>query len=561
MRGLSFISLAVFLIGLASARPIFAKEPGFNYTDEWENTELSLPVLQEAVNSKNCMQSLNYFQACVSAINAVLEFANPGYELVSTKYNFESERLEKLIQSYGVLNFVEWKKQPAPKDVFAQVKLDRAERRAKNAALIESWNSLRVKSFPFTRTLTNALRLAFEKNEKAKVIYANALNSYLQLAFDPHTYIQPASYFEFQNKKEEQSFVGIGIFLLNQEGRAVIQNAIEGSSGMEAGLKPGDEIISVDGLSVEGKELSEIVSKIKGDGGTAVKLQLKRGLETLELQILRREVKVKNVESFATRAAGEMIGVIKVRQFIKNVCSKVKDSVEELKSKDVKALVLDLRGNLGGLLEEAVCMTGLFVGIDQVVVTQKDLQGVEVSQHQSKQEKIVDLPLVTLLNANSASASEVVSGALQDLKRSWILGLRSYGKGSVQGVFDIGGGVVKAQTTARFYLPSGRSNQIVGIIPDFEYYRNPIPTELDRYAEREEDEYENALPVQGSSYVSPRLSEIAKLSECMTNTGQADVDYRREKELLILPDYQMLKAADLLRCVQMEASAVASAKP
>jgi carboxyl-terminal processing protease len=214
-------------------------------------------------------------------------------------------------------------------------------------------------------------------------------------------------------------------------------------------------------------------------------------------------------------------------------------------------MILDLRGNGGGQLELGRCIAGAFLPAATPVVIERPVSGPIFLEKvlETREEPATTLPMVTLVDAGSASASEIVAGALQDHARSFIVGERSYGKGTVQGLTPLkhNSKILKAQTIARFYLPSGRTNQIEGIIPDITAYRVPNPTEDDKLAYREEDLYPNALPAVGTPWKQPRPQVIGKLEQCLSS-GTAGKRFDKAQSEAVAPDYQLIVGEETLRC-------------
>jgi carboxyl-terminal processing protease len=214
----------------------------------------------------------------------------------------------------------------------------------------------------------------------------------------------------------------------------------------------------------------------------------------------------------------------------------------------VSGLVLDLRGNLGGLIDQAVCIGGLFLG-REVVVKVKDLDRDSFEELSSSKPAATDLPLVVLIDAGSASASEIVSGAIQDHQRGWLLGERSFGKGTVQANMNFWNDkIVFYRTVQRFYQPTGRTNQQVGISPDFEVPATPSATEEDRFRLREADIFPHGLGAVGPMWAQPRPEEARKVNGCVAGEKLADKVFAEAKARGHAVDYQLLRAEETLRC-------------
>lgn len=288
---------------------------------------------------------------------------------------------------------------------------------------------------------------------------------------------------------------------------------IEGGLARRLGIKANDILLAVDGVKAKGSKSKDIVDRIKGSAGTSVTLQLMRKGTAIEMTVPRERVDMEHVEVKVRELAGSKYLSVKLGSFMDaNGCAKISKKFTEAEkaNPDLVGIVLDLRDNGGDLLKEGICIGGLFLR-RKVIVQVKDLNRNGLQLRISYREQITQLPMVTLLNRNSASASEVVSGALQDYQRSWIVGERSFGKATVQAPMELTDDILLYRTIQRFYQPSGRTNQIVGILPDFETPAKPGMSEDERFVLREGDLYPNAMSAlahRGNSHGPPMCSPL-----------------------------------------------------
>lgn len=280
-------------------------------------------------------------------------------------------------------------------------------------------------------------------------------------SLDPYTVYYTENDIEDYRFMTTGEYGGIGAQVRDVDGKILIADPYEGFAAYKAGMRAGDQIIGVNGINVEGKRSDEISNLLKGNAGTPIKLKLIKVGQTTptELSIVREEIKTKAVPYFGVLPNGET-GYIKLTSFTENCSGEVKTALLDLKAKGCKTIVLDLRENLGGLLHEAVNIVNFFVEKGQEVVTTKGKVADWDKTYLAVNNPIdTQIPLVVLVNENSASASEIVSGSLQDLDRALILGKRTYGKGLVQQTKPL---VYNAQvkiTVAKYYIPSGRCVQ------------------------------------------------------------------------------------------------------
>ena len=295
----------------------------------------------------------------------------------------------------------------------------------------------------------------------------NALKGMLN-RLDPHS-----DYMDEQEFKESQSdmsgkFGGLGIEISEQNGLPKVISPIDGTPASRAGLQPGDLIVAVDGEPVQDMNLDKVVRKLRGKPGTDVKLTLSRGeQEPFEVTITRSIIQVQSVKA---KLQPNGIGYVRITEFSEASPRDFKKALEDLRQQaggTLKGLVLDLRNDPGGLLSSAVAITGNFLK-GGTVVTIKGRRGNDNQAYQALPggAMFADVPMVVLINGASASASEIVAGALQDRKRAIVMGTQSFGKGSVQTIIPLAGHGALRLTTALYYTPGGRSIQGKGIAPD-----------------------------------------------------------------------------------------------
>ena len=284
-------------------------------------------------------------------------------------------------------------------------------------------------------------------------------------ALDPYTVYVPAEEDEDFRLQIEKSYGGIGaiIFKPEKEGNVVINEPYAGSPCAKAGMVCGDEILEIDGERVVGKDAGECSSRMKGQPGTEVKFRVKklRSRDTVEVYVTREKIHIPDIDYAAMLDDGST-GYIAQSGFTEGVADQLRSEILKLKRQGMKKLVLDLRGNGGGLLQEAVSIVSLFVPRGSVVVTARGRDPKDVVTYKTYKEPLdLKLPLVVLVDSGSASASEIVAGALQDMDRATIMGQRTFGKGLVQSIRPLPYGGHLKITTAKYYTPSGRCVQAI----------------------------------------------------------------------------------------------------
>jgi carboxyl-terminal processing protease len=276
---------------------------------------------------------------------------------------------------------------------------------------------------------------------------------------DPYTTYIPESEIEDYRFMTTGQYGGIGSLIRKKGDYIVISEPYEGFAAYKSGLLAGDTLLMVDGKSVKNKKTDEMSKILKGQPGTTITVVIKRDGKEIEKKITREEIKVKAVPYFGLIEDG--VGYITLTSFTENCSKEISDALDSLKkNNNIKSLVLDLRGNPGGLLHESVNIANLFVDKGQEIVSTK---GKVVEWQKSykalNSPKDIDLPIIVLVNKGSASASEIVSGSLQDLDRAVIMGQRTFGKGLVQTTKNLTYNSKLKVTTAKYYVPSGRCIQ------------------------------------------------------------------------------------------------------
>lgn len=281
---------------------------------------------------------------------------------------------------------------------------------------------------------------------------------------DPYTeYMPPADAKEF-NSQLSGSFEGIGALLgKNENGNVIVISPIDGFPAKKAGLQPRDVIVEIDGKDATSLTTDQAVDKIRGPKGTTVKLRIIRNQkEDLKFDIVREEINIPSVE---TKTLDSNVGYIKISRFGEDTTELARSAAQKFKADGVKKVVLDLRGNPGGFLESAVDVSSLW--LDNKTVLQEKRDGVVIKTYKSRGDSpLLGIPTVVLIDGGSASASEITAGALHDNKVATLLGVKSFGKGSVQQPETLANGAILKVTVARWYTPNGKNIDKEGIQPD-----------------------------------------------------------------------------------------------
>lgn len=298
---------------------------------------------------------------------------------------------------------------------------------------------------------------------------------------DPHSdYLLPEDFSDLQEHTTGK-FGGLGIEVGIEDGLIKVVTPIDDTPAEKAGIKSGDFIISLDGEPVREMSLTNAIDKMRGEPGTDIELSIRREGETelLDFVLTRAEIKVASVRS---EDLGDGIGYLRITQFQDKSGRETINAIKKLQDKaknnniPLKGLVLDLRNNPGGVLDAAVEVSDAFLSSGLIVYTEGRISESDFRYSANPTTIAAHIPLIVLINGGSASASEIVAGALQDHKRAVIVGTQSFGKGSVQSVLPIGGDKAIKLTTARYFTPRGRSIQAQGIQPDVHVEQSEVTT-------------------------------------------------------------------------------------
>lgn len=386
------------------------------------------------------------------------------------------------------------------------------------------------------------LNLFGEVMERAKASYVEevsdkklieaAINGML-VSLDPHSSFLDGQSFKYMSEQTKGKFGGLGIEVTMESGVVKVVSPIDDTPASKAGLKPGDFITAIDAEQVMGMTLNDAVDKMRGKVGSKVKLSIRRINEKpFDVTLKREEIKIQSVKS---DVKADDVAYIRITSFSEDTDKMIEKALAKAKDKSknsIKGVIIDVRNNPGGLLDQAVNVSDLFLSQGEIVSTRS--RNVEDTvKYNAKSGDIAEgLPIVVLINDGSASASEIVAGALQDHKRAVIVGEKSFGKGSVQTVVPLGEYGAMRLTTARYYTPSGRSIQAKGIVPDIEIF--PAKVEV----------------IENSSAYSEAVFRNALKNETQTDEKSKEKnasDKASEDELK--KDYQLSRAVDLVKAL------------
>jgi carboxyl-terminal processing protease len=375
-----------------------------------------------------------------------------------------------------------------------------------------------------------------------KELIEAAINGMLT-SLDPHSgFLNEASFRDMQVQTRGE-FGGLGIEVTMENGFVKVVSPIDETPAAEAGVMPNDFITHLDGEPVLGLTLAEAVEKMRGKVGSTIKLTIRREgeAEALEIPIKRDVIKIRSVRS----EISDNIGIIRISTFSEQTAEGVEKAIASFHEKlgdKLTGVVIDLRNNPGGLLDQAVAVSDIFIDKGEIVSTRGRREEESQRFNATAGDELDGLPVVILINGGSASASEIVAGAMKDHRRALIVGTKSFGKGSVQTIMPLSGNVAIRLTTARYYTPSGVSIQATGIEPDIEVK----PARLEEIAEirrRREADLRGALANPTNPDAGHEAAQPAPGAQAADTEEQPF-------------DYQLARALDLLRGVSLFQSKV-----
>lgn len=467
---------------------------------------------------------------------------------------------------------VEKKKEEKRKRLSDEEIRDLRDKLRKRTELLEAeWAKIEFKPEHFDACLTKGVELGrAQLKKKAKKdkeaaerlpsierdMWIAAANGYLS-SLDPHSSVVSAKAWDESTKRTtDNSFEGIGAILTQRNEETIVESPIEGQPAHDAGVRAGDVIVKVDGKTIDGLALPQVVKRIRGPKNTVVTLTLRRvgEPEDIDIPIKRSFIEIKNVSGNMIKHHRD-IGYVKLTGFVPTSTTEVQKMIDKLEqeaaAKKLRGLVFDLRGNSGGLLNQAVSISELFLPAGAKIVSVRDRtrrdNGKE-KMYRSSASETYSMPMVVLVNDSSASASEIVASALQDNRRALVVGDRSFGKASVQTLFnpDIGRGYYIKLTVARYYAPSGRTIQVTGVSPDV----TVAPEEgKDMPLGFREENLSNHLSAIPTPYTSENAAQMAMLDDCVKKRGNAEQVHQADPNPQIRFDYQLMKAADYIECL------------
>lgn len=462
----------------------------------WIQTGLGAQELTRLVSNIKCQSSKKYYLAC---LNAVIE----GSLHFKRKISLQGGHLSRLKNT-------EFLDEKSEKDLL-------------------NFYASKIEHIDFSSILAELVDLEVES--KRPRLYAQLINSFLSVYADPHTYILPEKFYDEVGSKIKRSKYFVGIAYEKMNGIFYIRKIFKNSDAESSGLLMNDKILSLNSVDLKNAQNNDLSQFLTDETSPVLKFKIERNNNIIDIEVKRSYKQLSHVQfnRYHSAVNGKNFGLLTLTKFNSDTCSVVADQLNRIKRDKLSGLVLDLRDNPGGQLDEASCIVGLFLGKNKVAYSVEyfsDLKQDEVVL--TSQEKRYGGPLVVLVNGSSASASELVAGALQEYGRALIVGERTYGKGTFQEpeLWDLNPKVKLFKTQGLYLLPSGNSTQLVGVKPDIE-----LPPAYE--TKREEQIYFNPILIQPEKYHRPKkaIQKVFVYNPCQQVDQIKHVDYYLQEGL------------------------------
>jgi carboxyl-terminal processing protease len=508
------------------------------------------------VSSEACYRSESRFLSCLSAVQRLLEQAPRNLRLVVRGDSSFAGGPPVLVR-FGSVAVLEPRARYGREAMTVAMELRASGRR------IADWRRLyrsgRGRDIDFS-ALREWLLSEVVDTDHSAAYAAAAINGYLSIE-DAHARIIPTHLIRDDRATgmpgsakvaDESRYSGIGVALEQVGTMPVVTGLIAGSPAALAGLRMNDVLLGIDGESFHGRPIEETLRRLRGPEGTTLELEFRRGTQLHRVRVVRREIALQNVVASVLRDGHWSWGYLRVHSFVPpNTCADARRELDGLIAARLGGLILDLRNNVGGRIDQAVCLADLFLGPGLMVLEMRS-----TAEQQPGGRKMytrfgarTELPLVTLVNAGTGSASEILAGALRDYERSLLIGERTFGKGTIQVTrpWDESGSIMQFSTAARFYLPSGNGVQRVGLYPDLDVPQRPGGEPEQQLVLRLEDLYPTTLPADSQAQSRPLQQTQPVLMACLSHEDETvGIGGQLRSEI---PDYPVLRATELLHCL------------
>ncbi|MGZ3774960.1 MAG: S41 family peptidase [Pseudobdellovibrionaceae bacterium] len=467
--------------------------------DYWTESGLGPVVLEDLLQDQTCVSSEKYFLACT---NSILTVAN--------RFNLTLNTEGKLVNAILSADMSSEKRQLEPWKEFFLQHTDKAA----HLSFLNAWTDLKSH---------------YISSEQLSMMTGLGLNGFISVFRDPHTYFMPVAQFKEVISKTDSHSTSLGLFLAINKGRYIVRKILNGSAAETVGIKRADILVAINGQKTDGLLQARISELLKGKENETINLVIRRDGQELSYKLQHKELVIPTV-SIQVVDGIKPFAIIGINKFSKGTCEKVKESLGIVKRASVRGLLLDLRDNPGGQMEEAACVASLFVGPNKKIFEVRYLDPSKKSEEYFGEEnKIFDFPVAVLINGYSASAAEIVAGALRDLNRAVLVGEKTFGKGSFQEgeYWSQNKKIALFETKGFYYLPSGESPQMKGLEPD-------VTVKFDNIeVARESDQFMSALKAPiNQTHVTQKLFLFNKCLQIEESEKLDDIQLSKAREIL-----------------------------
>lgn len=431
----------------------------------WQDIGLRFDLVEELVDPARCYEGERDFMGCVVALEALLEVADPPQMLVPHHPLTATLSVEATpTKQFGLAFVVPGRLRDLPDAALED--------------LVRAWRDLRERAnAPFLRLPFDEIAAWIRKERvdaaSESQLTSMAINGYLAAAEDPFHRIVPTRLHQAAWRSTGVSSTGIGIMVERREVGVLVLRVFPRSPAAGAGLQVGDVLVAVDGQPLDGLEAAAIAALVSGPEGTEVHVSYRRGRRVRVARMVRAEVEVPHVFEALVASGRERVGYVRAPTFMSDhICEQVEAALERHTAQRARAMVLDLRGNSGGLVEQCVCVADLFLPAERPVAGLRELgASADTRSYKTERTAASEVPLIVLIDGDTGSAAELLAGALQDHNRAIVIGRRSFGKGTIQDAFEWSPELEVSiyRTIGHYTLPRGESPHLVGVVPDLPF--------------------------------------------------------------------------------------------
>lgn len=519
-----------------------------NLDDVWNDVAVDLLWLQSGINSKNCSISTKSYFGCVMAVETFATVLKknleviPVSQLAGKKPYFSASRLALVEVPEPVIT--------TPKEAYSFFEKVRSSLNAR--FLVASAEFLKAPTTDF-EILLNEINQQAGQNVKPSLIVATA-SKFLESARDPHTSMMPTKKLEQSYQENGDSFVGIGIEFMPLDQGLMVRRIVKGSGSEKAGIQVGDIVVGIEGKLIKDPKDESIVSTLRGNENTSVRLTILREKVKFDVSVVRTKIVSPVISSNSIDFNGKAYAYIRLTNFMyNNICTEFATVIESWEKENIAGYVLDLRNNPGGNVAIAACVGGAFLGEKQVLsyFEKKTIFGSVFQPLPTQSRVVTKKPLSVLINAYSASASEIIAGAFKDYGRAYIVGQTSFGKGSYQGCQKMPSleSLTVCSTNGLFFGPSGNTNQTVGVVPHISVFINKEPSDLETYSIREAQMY--LFPLEPKTMPNTPAgfwNTLQAPAQCMNKLDVVGLYNHSLPAVAYFKDFQLLNSLAALNC-------------